>query len=120
MNPFNTHTPSCSCGITRRGFVGAGAAFAATAALPGSSRAQAPAAPFRIDVHHHLTPPDYIAAVNPRVKLPPPSLNWSLQKSLDDMDAAGVQIAMLSISTPGLWFGDAAASAKLSRSCNEY
>jgi predicted TIM-barrel fold metal-dependent hydrolase len=121
MNPFNGHTPSCGCGISRRGFLAAGVALAATSALPGKARAQTPPSPlFRIDVHHHLAPPDYIAAVNPRFKLPPPALGWTLQKSLDDMDAAGVQTAMLSISTPGLWFGDAAASAKLSRGCNEY
>jgi 6-methylsalicylate decarboxylase len=95
-------------------------ALAATSALPGAGAQTPAAAPFRIDVHHHLTPPDYIAAVNSRIKLAPPSLNWSVQKSLDDMDAAGVQTAMLSITTPGLWFGDAAASAKLSRSCNDY
>jgi predicted TIM-barrel fold metal-dependent hydrolase len=119
MNPFNAHGPSCGCGVSRRGLLKGGAALAVASALPGAVTAQT-AAPFRIDVHHHLTPPDYIAAVNPRVKLPSPSLNWSLQKSLDDMDAAGVQTAMLSISTPGLWFGDAAASAKLSRGCNDY
>ncbi|CAN5134397.1 amidohydrolase family protein [soil metagenome] len=121
MTLFNAHAPSCGCGISRRGFLAAGVAMAATSALPGHARAQTPAPPpFRIDVHHHLTPPDYIAALPSRIKPPPPSLNWTVQKSLDDMDAAGVQAAMLSISTPGLWFGDAAASAKLSRVCNDY
>lgn len=119
-----TPAHACSCGISRRGFLAGGAAlFAATAIPAGDAAAQASAptpAPFRIDVHHHLTPPDYITAVNPRIPLSPLSSGWTVQKSLADMDKAGVQTAMLSITTPGLWFGDATASAKLSRGCNEY
>lgn len=114
---------ACDCGISRRGFLAGGAAFAATAVLPESAPAQAsppPAAPFRIDMHHHLTPPDYVAGVGNRARVPKPALDWTLAKTIDDMDSAGVQTAMLSITTPGLWFGDAGASAKLSRSCNEY
>ena len=42
------------------------------------------------------------------------------EKSLADMDAAGVSTAILSITTPGVWFGDAAAAAALARACNEY
>lgn len=121
MTRFNNmFGASCGCGISRRGFLAGGAALAAASALPsGRARAQA-TAPFRIDVHHHLAPPDYVAAVNPRIPLPPPTMGWSLQKSLDDMDKAGIQTAMISITTPGLWFGDAAASAKLARGCNDY
>jgi len=105
--------------MNRRGFLAGGVAMAAASVLPGAGEAQT-AAPFRIDVHHHLTPPDYIAALTPRIKLSPLSSGWTVQKSLDDMDNAGVQTAMLSITTPGLWFGDAAAAAKLSRGCNDY
>lgn len=111
---------SCACGISRRGFLAGGVALATASAMPGGGAQAQEAAPFRIDVHHHLAPPDYVAAVNPRVPLPPPAMGWSLQKSLGEMDRAGIRTAMLSISTPGLWFGDAAASARLSRGCNEY
>lgn len=114
---------ACDCGVSRRGFLAGGAAFAATAVLPDDIRAQTsapPAAPFRIDVHHHLTPPDYVASVGSRARVPKPALDWTLAKTIEDMDSAGVQTAMLSITTPGLWFGDAGAAAKLSRSCNEY
>lgn len=106
------------------------AALAATAALPGAASSQSATepgaaaekpAPFRIDMHHHLVPPDYISAIHGKLPpLPPPSANWTLAKTLDDMDAAGVQTAMLSITTPGLWLGDAASSARLARACNEY
>lgn len=114
---------ACDCGLSRRGFLTGSAAFAATAVLPDTTGAQTsapPAAPFRIDVHHHLTPPDYVASIGNRARVPKPALDWTLAKTLEDMDSAGVQTAMLSITTPGLWFGDAGAAAKLSRSCNEY
>ncbi len=91
-----------------------------TSAQAPSPATATPAPPFRIDVHHHLTPPDYITAVHGKATIPPPSANWTVNKTLDDMDAAAVQTAILSISTPGLWFGDANAAAKLARGCNEY
>ena len=36
------------------------------------------------------------------------------------MQSTGVQKAMLSITTPGLDFGDQAANRKLTRYCNDY
>lgn len=129
--PANAATATCGCGLSRRHLLTGAAVFAASAVDPfpkasAQTSAQAPAqtatppTPFRIDVHHHLTPPDYIAAVHGKATIPPPSANWTINKTLDDMDAAAVQTAMLSISTPGLWFGDATAAAKLARGCNEY
>lgn len=111
----------CGCAIDRRNFL---AGAVATAALPLASAIAQTSGPkaeaFRIDVHHHLTPPDYIAGLSGKVRVPQASLEWSIQKTLDDMDAAGVQTAMLSITTPGLWFGDVGASTRLARACNEY
>jgi hypothetical protein len=43
-----------------------------------------------------------------------------VEKSLDDMSRAGVRKAMLSTSTPGLWFGDTDFATSLARACNEY
>jgi predicted TIM-barrel fold metal-dependent hydrolase len=45
---------------------------------------------------------------------------WSLQKSLDDMGEAGVATAVLSITTPGFWFGDGHETRRLVRLCNDY
>ena len=130
MKPTRLAACGCGCALSRRHFLQGGAAFAATSvvsadhanaqsAAPAQTSARTPA-PFRVDVHHHLTPPEYIAAISGRARIPVPSSEWSVAKTLDDMDKASVQTAMLSITTPGLWFGDAAASAKLSRACNEY
>lgn len=112
----------CACGISRRNVLTGAAAFAATSVLPKQPAAAQPqpGTPFRIDVHHHLTPPDYVAAIGGRARIPTPAAEWSLAKTLEDMNMARVQTAMLSISTPGLWFGDAAATTRLARACNEY
>ena len=82
--------------------------------------------PWRIDVHHHLLPDFYIEAVGPtRVTEQAPrrsrvALQWSAQGSLDEMDANGVAAAVLSVSAPGLWFGDPAATRALARRCNDH
>jgi 6-methylsalicylate decarboxylase len=78
------------------------------------------AGPNRIDVHHHISPPGYIAELDPKGILTRETLQWTPQQSLDLMDKGGVQVALTSITTPGLWFGDAAASRKLARLCNDY
>ncbi|MGH7091364.1 MAG: hypothetical protein ACREFQ_20930, partial [Stellaceae bacterium] len=73
-------------------------------------------APHRIDVHHHIAPPGYIADLEPRgVRLTRETLDWSPEQSLELMENGGVQTALTSITTPGLWFGDAAAARKLAR-----
>ncbi|MEW6641368.1 MAG: amidohydrolase family protein [Pseudomonadota bacterium] len=121
LTPRLPAAATCGCCLDRRQLLAGGAAFAASAVGAGQlARAQTPTVPFRIDVHHHLAPPDYIAAIGSKAHLASVAANWSLAKSLDDMEAAGVQTAVLSISTPGLWFGDAAAAAKLARICNDY
>jgi 6-methylsalicylate decarboxylase len=79
------------------------------------------AAPFRIDVHHHISPPGYIAALDPQgIRLARETRAWSPAQSIELMDRGGVQVALSSITTPGLWFGDAVAARKLARVCNDY
>ena len=80
----------------------------------------------RIDVHHHIVPPKYVEAVGAaRVfrqsgRANPPSAGWTLQKSLEQMDANGIATALTSLSAPGTWFGDVGEGRRLSRECNEY
>jgi predicted TIM-barrel fold metal-dependent hydrolase len=77
------------------------------------------ARPHRIDVHHHHTPPPYVAAITAR-NIPGPVRDWTPEKSLADMDRAGVATALTSITTPALRFLDDAGARKLARECNDY
>jgi predicted TIM-barrel fold metal-dependent hydrolase len=105
------------------------AACSSTAAPPsGSGMAPAsgpamaaPTGGGRIDVHHHLSPPAWLAVARNR-GIDALALNWNVQKSLADMDAAGVQTAVLSVTTPGVVFRDLepAAGRRLARESNEY
>jgi predicted TIM-barrel fold metal-dependent hydrolase len=79
------------------------------------------AAPHRIDVHHHISPPAYIADLDARsIRLTRETRDWSPAQSIELMDEGGVERALSSITTPGLWFGDAVPARKLSRACNDY
>jgi predicted TIM-barrel fold metal-dependent hydrolase len=73
----------------------------------------------RIDVHHHHTPPPYVAALTAK-SIPGPVRDWTPEKSIADMDRAGVATALTSITTPALRFLDEASARKLARECNEY
>jgi predicted TIM-barrel fold metal-dependent hydrolase len=80
--------------------------------------------PHRIDVHHHILPPDYVAAVGD-ARIGPLILagrtpQWSPAQSVEAMDRNGIATAVTSISAPGLWFGDPRATRDLARHCNEY
>jgi 6-methylsalicylate decarboxylase len=85
----------------------------------GAEGQMATAKPHRIDVHHHHTPPPYLAALTARNILGPVR-DWTPEKSLADMDRAGVAVALTSITTPALRFLDEAGARKLARECNEY
>lgn len=78
----------------------------------------------RIDVHHHILPPDYVAEVGDD-RIGPISVagktpDWSPAKSIEVMDRHGIATAVTSISAPGFWFGDAKATARLCRHANDY
>ena len=108
----------------RRFLIGAGAALglAATRGSAASALAQAAAsvARVRIDIHHHFAPPAWIAEVKGRPLLQPANVRWTPAQSIDDLDRGGVAAAVISVTNPGLWFGDNAATARVARACNEY
>jgi predicted TIM-barrel fold metal-dependent hydrolase len=108
----------CEAGVLgRRGLLtGASALGAAGVFRPVLAAGK----PFRIDVHHHISPPAWLNAVK-RAKLDtPPMANWSPAKSLEDMDEAGVATAMTSPTTPQLGFLPATEAARIARESNEY
>src|SRR5580692_9618425 len=109
--------------LSRRHFMaGAGALAAAGLARPGHAAAQATLTdkPHRIDVHHPLSPPTYIVASNAGNFGDALMKNWTPEKSLADMDKAGVEVAILSVTTPALSFTSGEAARKLARECNDY
>ncbi len=117
-------SPPFSSGIARRNFLAKLAALGAVAALPDSSLwpqmpGPAPGRPFRIDAHHHFSAPGFIAAISARHTNQRPLEQWTVSKSIDDMDKSGVATAMISTSEPSVWFGDNEAARKLARECNE-
>ena len=73
-----------------------------------------------IDIHHHFAPPAWIADVRGKPLLQPANTRWTAEQSIDDMDKGGVAAAVVSITNPGLWFGDPAQARRLARACNEY
>lgn len=112
-------------GLDRRGFLsGALASVGAVACgVTGQAPTATPArsgAARRIDVHHHFAPPAWVAEVKGRPLLQPANAAWTPAKSIEDMDRGGVAAALVSITNPGLWFGDAVATRRLARACNEY
>jgi predicted TIM-barrel fold metal-dependent hydrolase len=77
-----------------------------------------------VDTHHHLCSPAYVDLVKRKTGIPAyveqVLRNGSPAKSLEDMDRAGVTRSFASLTTPGVWFGDAAEAARLARECNEH
>jgi predicted TIM-barrel fold metal-dependent hydrolase len=76
---------------------------------------------FTVDVHHHVLPDFFWAATNeadhPVGGIAPPA--WSRESALSFLDDAGIDVAITSISTPGVHTGDSAAAKDLARRCNE-
>ncbi len=80
--------------------------------------------PHRIDVHHHIIPPVYLEAMR-RVGIadPIPGVDypdWDVQTTLAVMDRQGIATAIVSISEPGVYFGNVALARDLARQINEF
>ncbi len=110
----------CACcptpvSVGRRAFLGGlgATALAMPALAQNSSR-------FRIDVHHHVCPPAWIAALKEAKLDSPPVNNWTPEHSLAEMDRGGIETAILSVTQPGMGFLDAKRAAEVARACNEY
>jgi predicted TIM-barrel fold metal-dependent hydrolase len=105
--------------IDRRTFVAGLAATGAGLALgPSMALSQAPG---RIDVHHHFAPPYWLRVTDGISPLTAQIWKkWSPAATLATMDEGGAQKAILSITTPGLNFGDNEQARRLARDANEY
>ncbi|ROQ16629.1 MULTISPECIES: amidohydrolase family protein [unclassified Curtobacterium] len=76
-----------------------------------------------IDVHAHFVTADYVAAARAAGYEQPDGMpawpSWSLAGQLGDMDRRGIARAVLSVSSPGVHFGDDDRAAELARTLND-
>src|SRR6266850_8557844 len=108
---------------TRRQFISRLAGLGASVLLPrGLSSRQAPGAnPRRLDFHHHFGSPALIQMMKDRQ-----SQGWQTwqpytpARAIEDMDKGGVVTSFISITTPGIWFGNTDETRRIARRENEY
>ena len=77
----------------------------------------------RIDVHFHYLSPEYREKMVDAVGGSPdgfPAPHWSAEAALAMMDKMGIATGMLSVSSPGVHFGNDASARALARSVNEF
>ncbi len=110
--------PFAATGVSRRDMLLGGAASLVAASVPAKVFAQAK--PHRIDVHHHIAPPSWLDAMDVIGRKDFPLANWSVQKTIEDMDKGGVEIAMTSPTTPQVTPLGKTVAIRIAREANEY
>src|SRR5450755_1421497 len=87
-----------------------------------SDRPPVPRMSLTVDLHHHVIPEFYWDATNEDGNVAgginPP--RWSLDGAIAYLDEARIDVAIASISTPGVHLGDDAAARILARRVNDY
>jgi predicted TIM-barrel fold metal-dependent hydrolase len=111
--------------LSRRDLLGGLAAFGAGACLHAQS-----AASRIIDCHHHFVSPAFLRALTAKQGHKTPGFtsyfplglwqNYSPARDLELMDKQGVATAMISVTSPGVYFGDRVEARTLAREMNEY
>ncbi len=73
----------------------------------------------RIDVHQHLLPPEFLAALERHGMSAWAPAKWSAEGAIAMMDEHGIETGVLSLSTPGPNFGDEKEARSLTKQVNE-
>jgi len=77
----------------------------------------------KIDVHAHYLPPGYADELRQAGVVHPDGMpdypRWSPELALETYQKVGIETGMLSISSPGIHFGDDMAARRLARKVNE-
>src|SRR5262249_59873395 len=79
----------------------------------------------RIDFHQHFYPPRFTKRMIEELVAASPDfprhmyLDWSPEQALAMMEAHEIDTVMASLTSPGLWFGDAGAAREAAREFNE-
>ena len=77
----------------------------------------------RIDVHHHVIPPKFSETMRNRginFVAGAPLPKWTPNDSIELMNLNGIQTAIMSLSCPGVYFGNKNEAIDLARNCNEF
>jgi predicted TIM-barrel fold metal-dependent hydrolase len=116
----------CNCRASRRSVL---RMFSATAAISllGSRFARGQdAGEWIIDTHHHIYPPRYTSANIQRIMADsfarPASAytSWSPETALEQMEKANVRAAVVSMTSPGIWWDNGQEARDWARECNEF
>jgi predicted TIM-barrel fold metal-dependent hydrolase len=109
--------------VSRRRFLTSLGALGAGALLSKSELSgQGPGGTVRrIDTHHHFGSPEWIAITKAKQ-----TAGWETwqpytpTRAVESMDMGETQMAFISITTPGIWFGNIDQTRRLARQQNEY
>jgi predicted TIM-barrel fold metal-dependent hydrolase len=95
-------------------------AFAVSAGASIGARAAQGAARTRIDTHHHVFPPPYVAALIDGKQDAQIARAWSIARTLEDMERAGVATSIVSLTQPAVTFAPPDVSRRVARESNEW
>jgi hypothetical protein len=79
-----------------------------------------------IDTHHHIYSPRYVDANLQRLRADTRALpatayrSWSPKWALEQMDKANVRAAVVSMTSPGVWWNNGHEARMWARECNEF
>jgi predicted TIM-barrel fold metal-dependent hydrolase len=99
---------------------------AAGASAVGLRYALAQSDEWMIDTHHHIYPPRYVSANLQRLLADTRTLpataytSWSPKSALEQMDKANVRTAIVSMTSPGIWWNNGEEARTWARECNEF
>lgn len=125
FHPHNHATGNSSgscCMIGRRALLSGAAAagFGLAVSSPISALAAKPSrGARRIDVHHHFATPLFKKAAIDHKLLNEQFANHSTSLALEEMDRNDVATAILSLPSPGVWYGDVSQARNIARDANE-
>jgi predicted TIM-barrel fold metal-dependent hydrolase len=98
--------------------------LAAAGPLAAGAAASAPLVPAKIDIHHHIVAPPWLAAYRESLagllRTNPAVANWTIAAALEQLDRFGIRTAFTSMSSPNIWGSDIEAGRRLARACNEF
>jgi len=83
-------------------------------------------ADYLVDVHAHFTTPHYVEVAKAAGHVMPNGMpeaywpQWTAAQHIDLMEEAGIGRAVLSLSSPGVYFGDERVARSLAREVNEF